>query len=1207
MTQCAEISRETPVSDEERRRLEALQAYRILDSELDPAFDRIADLAADMLDAPRAAICFLDQDRLWFKSRVGFAADSAPRPKHIDYLGHGDGEPSEWVVLDTSAEPKSMGADLAGGFPPMRFFAGVALKSPEGETLGLLCVMDDAPRTEVPSRKLNYLHKLADMVVNQLEFHKLSWTNQRTLELFDLAQQLSGIGHWHVSKDGQHVLMSDQVRRIFGITAPNDALQAKDLLDLYAEEDRREIVDKFEQALTQGGGIAARARIRLADGTMRVIESKGTAETPDAGGVARGVFGVVKDVTEELRAKQSAERNYARFRLLADNMADVVTRIRADGSSGYISPAIQALIGYRPEEMQGRTAFDFVYPPDRPLLAQCLMRVMQGDENVRVEHRALHRDGHPIWVETRLKRLDLGPDATPEVIATIRDIGERRLLEQSLKLTLDELRTETHRLKMAEEIAGLGRWRRTRDADGFELSEGARRILGLGEDQTFSRQDFFNQAEFDPSIDFNRSFGEYWATGAGDRALEFRFRRANGELRHLRLSGVAERDDHGDIVAVSGLVLDLTDIVAARHALDETEARYRLIAENTEEVVVQLDLTGRTLFVSPAALQVFGWPPEELTGRFPSDIIHPDDVRRVAREFKQVLLTGNSSPCEYRIIRKDQQVIWVQAHPRRLLDPETGEVLGTADTVRDVTQQKAQAEKIAANERLYRWVIDNSRDAIIHHDLQGRITFASKAVEAFGIAADSVIGLDAFSLVHPEDVDGVRAHVARLLNNEIQSEVREFRIGLPNGDFIWIEGNASVLRNEAGEPVGLANCLRNTQDRREMIEALRLARDEAEKASTIKSEFIANVSHELRTPLTAVIGFGKLIDDCLSESDHPAKTYSQKVVSAGETLLALINDVLDFSKLEAGELNLDPQPRALKAAVEEAFGLFELQGARKGIALRLKGLETLPAYGLIDGDRLKQVLLNLVGNAVKFTSAGAVTLKVGFDPKTERLTAAVTDTGPGIADDAQASLFQRFSQADSSLTKRFGGTGLGLAIAKRLAIAMGGDITVESRAGVGSTFTATFHCPPAADMAAAAPLVEASPELPAGRVLVVDDNPNNRELVRAILTPLGMDVTEAAGGHQAIALCEAETFDVILMDLRMPDLDGRQATEIIRRSATPNAGARILAFSADIYAESLGPPFDGIIAKPLRPRELVEKLFGAADAPPLSDVQAQHG
>jgi signal transduction histidine kinase len=368
------------------------------------------------------------------------------------------------------------------------------------------------------------------------------------------------------------------------------------------------------------------------------------------------------------------------------------------------------------------------------------------------------------------------------------------------------------------------------------------------------------------------------------------------------------------------------------------------------------------------------------------------------------------------------------------------------------------------------------------------------------------------------------------------------------------------------------------EQRRESARRLREALSEAEAAAQVKAEFLANMSHEIRTPLTSILGFASLLAS-KDLGEEPGR-YATRILGASRNLLALVNDLLDFSRLEAGRLEIKPQTGSPEECGRDVVELFAPQAGEKGLSIAFEA-KGLPAHAITDFDRVRQVLMNLVGNAVKFTPAG--TVRVVADYRDGLLRYRVSDTGPGIDAEAQAGLFQRFSQVDASVSRAHGGSGLGLAISRGLTEAMGGRVGVESRAGEGSTFW--FEIP--------APMAEAEVEAGAASVdiaafaglklLLVDDNAANRELIRSMMTPLGVVLTTVDGGQAAIDLAQLQEFDLILMDLRMPGVDGWTAARAIRAGAGRNRETPMLAFSADIGVddEAALAVFEGVAPKPI--------------------------
>jgi CheY-like chemotaxis protein/nitrogen-specific signal transduction histidine kinase len=395
------------------------------------------------------------------------------------------------------------------------------------------------------------------------------------------------------------------------------------------------------------------------------------------------------------------------------------------------------------------------------------------------------------------------------------------------------------------------------------------------------------------------------------------------------------------------------------------------------------------------------------------------------------------------------------------------------------------------------------------------------------------------------------------------------------------------------------NILRDITERKAIDAELVAARTRAEAAAEAKSDFLANMSHELRTPLTSVIGFADLLHDTC-RLDEQSRRYASRVRTASRALLSTINDILDFSKLESGQIELAPEHVDLPRLAQEIVDLFAPQANSKSIALEFSYTPEVGADVLVDPQRLRQILLNLVGNAVKFTEKGSVALRIALASNGRLLRFQIEDSGPGIPADRMERLFQRFSQVDRSTSRAHGGTGLGLAICKGLVEAMGGRIGVSTEWGQGSVFW--FEVPLERDRVA--PTEHQPSQLLSGtqraRVLVVDDNDANRALVRAILGTLNVEALEANCGAAAIDAAANHTFDMILMDLQMPGMSGIDAMRAIREQGGQSPAAAIIAFTADGDAGRLaalrGIGFDGALSKPIVIAELAAFMDAVVSA-----------
>jgi CheY-like chemotaxis protein len=322
-----------------------------------------------------------------------------------------------------------------------------------------------------------------------------------------------------------------------------------------------------------------------------------------------------------------------------------------------------------------------------------------------------------------------------------------------------------------------------------------------------------------------------------------------------------------------------------------------------------------------------------------------------------------------------------------------------------------------------------------------------------------------------------------------------------------------------------------------------------------------------------------------------------RIKGASASLLSIVNDILDFSTLEAGRVVIDPEPVDAVWLAQDALAMFGPRAEQKGLGLAFEAAPDIPGHVQTDPNRLRQILMNLIGNAVKFTERGEVLVRLSYDQTAGALAVRVEDSGPGLSERQRQRLFQRFSQVDGSSTRHHGGTGLGLAISKGLIEALGGEIGVESQPARGSVFFFRIVAPPADAPAMQDPDAEACLDLRGVRVLVVDDNPTDREIVRAILESVDAGVTDAVDGSEAVELAVAEPFDVIMMDINMPVLDGVGALKRIRAGPGPNQKTPIFAFTAHLPDTISREPggFDGVISKPIVPRDMIRTLIEATD------------
>ena len=485
---------------------------------------------------------------------------------------------------------------------------------------------------------------------------------------------------------------------------------------------------------------------------------------------------------------------------------------------------------------------------------------------------------------------------------------------------------------------------------------------------------------------------------------------------------------------------------------------------------------------------------------------------------------------------------------------------------------------LADRERQLALLANNVTDAVLRFDLDGTCVDASPSVrEVLARSREDFIGRSATALTHPESSDQIAAVTAQLLTGEIDKQRFTYRRlkDYPDGTPVYIEADCAVVRHpETGAREAIIVCARDVSERVVLERQLKRARRHAENAAAAKSQFLANMSHEIRTPMNGVLGFAEL----LQRSDLTAEQQRQLALirESGESMMRLLNDILDISKIEAGQIAVQNEAVDLRELIGGCVSLHSANAERKGIDLTSRIAPDLPPMIVSDTLRLRQILLNLIGNAVKFTSHGSVRIEAGVEDDTVVL--SVTDTGVGIAPAGIAEIFEPFRQADGTTARQFGGTGLGLTISRQLATLLGGTLSVTSEPGHGSCFTlavpARLVAPgeePRDDAASTRPERDA---LPASHILLAEDHDINRLLVTAMLESCGQRVTHAENGEVAVWLLTTpgalpEPVDLVLMDVQMPEMDGFTATRTIRAAGYSETDIPIVALTANAYEEDI--------------------------------------
>ena len=545
---------------------------------------------------------------------------------------------------------------------------------------------------------------------------------------------------------------------------------------------------------------------------------------------------------------------------------------------------------------------------------------------------------------------------------------------------------------------------------------------------------------------------------------------------------------------------------------------------------------------------------------------HPDDRAEVRAAVDRTLATGEPYEFRLRIRRPDGEERIVLSRGAAERDGR-GRALSAFGVFQDVTEAERAQNRLKESEARYRLFADRATDIIATYDMNGVFTYVSPALETLtGVKPEAVVGRQTWDFIHRDDIPAVKAAFDAYIasGGEAPPPRIAYRTRTIDSEWIWLEAHPKLVLDEMGRPLLFQDTVREITQTKVLESELISARDAAQDAARAKSEFLANMSHELRTPLTSVIGFsGLLLDSAtLSPAD---RRHVDRIATASGALLGVINDILDYSKLEADAVELEPRAFDPKKMLHDAAAIIEPQCAAKGVPLDLE-LEDLPSGVMGDEGRVRQVVLNLLSNAAKFTSAGRVIVSARYDG--DSLTVSVKDSGVGIPADKIAGLFERFSQADASTTRLYGGTGLGLAICRRLVEMMGGDIQAQSEVGAGATFEFRAPLPISAvdSTPSTTPSFERDEHI---RVLVADDVEANRALVTALLAGLGLSADVACNGAEAVEMARRGDYDLVLMDVQMPVMDGLTATRTLRALGRGFERLPVIALTANVQPEQI--------------------------------------
>ena len=1069
-------------------------------------------------------------------------------------------------------------------------------------------------------------------------------------ERYRLVSQATNEVIWDHDFSTDRQLWSGAVEEIFGYSPQDVGGDMGWWEERIHPEDRERVLSSTDAALKGTGETwSAEYRFRRADGGYSTIVDRAYVLRDASGEPARKI-GSMMDVTQRREAEERLRASEAELRALFAAMNDVILVLDAEGRYLRIAPTNPSLLYKPPDELVGKTLYEVMPAEQADAFLDHIRCALETQEPVNTEY-SLQIGDEEVWFSGTVSPLQ-----DDQVIYVARDITQRKQAEKDIEESEERYRTLVETVQ--EGIAYIGPEGGMIDYCNSAYAQ----ILGLTTEELVGRSffEFLDEEEKEKAL-IERS---QRVEGSGS-SYEICVTASDGTRKDLSATGSPIFDADGSYAGAVQTIVDITERKKAEAQLRKSQASLAEAQRMARIGNWEYDLRTEEVSWSDEVFRIYGYAPQEFVPTFESlleNVVHPDDRHLLKENLDAAVNRGEPYDFEHRILLPDGKERVV--HRRARVDrEESGQPLRMVGTVQDITERKRAEEEIRelneslerrveertaqlretlaelrASEERFALVVEGSNDGIFDWNiLDGTLFWNERLYEMLGLSPSTFTPtLDAFfELVHPDDRERISDNLTAHLESGEEFDV-EMRLRHASGEYRVCIGRGKAQRDEDGRPFRMAGTTiditerkraeeeirelnerlersveeRTSQLRHAVVELerasenLRTAKEEAEAANRAKSDFLANMSHEIRTPMNGVIGMTDLLlDTNLSEEQ---REYASTIHVSGESLLTIINDILDFSKIEAGEMRLEIIDFDLRMAVEDVVALFAEHAHDKGLELASLVDYDVPTALRGDPGRIRQILTNLVGNAIKFTEEGEVVLHAELaeeDAEGATVLISVRDTGIGIAEEHQSRVFESFSQADASTTRRYGGTGLGLAIARQIVDLMGGEIGVRSEAGVGSTFF--FTLPLEKQRGGARRTPHPVDDLRGTRVLVVDDNATNREILHRQLSSWGMESGEAGDGFAALEELRSASrrgvpYDLAVLDMQMPGMDGMRLARRISEDEGISSTRLVLLTSVGQRGDGEEARRAGIVAyltKPVRQSELYDAIATVMSVP----------
>ena len=854
----------------------------------------------------------------------------------------------------------------------------------------------------------------------------------------------------------------------------------------------------------------------------------------DENGTFTGSLGLLLDITERRLAEEALQRSEHEKALILGTVSELVTYQDSELKIMWANRAAGESVGLSADELVDRHCYEIWPQRDDPCPGCPVAKAL---ETGQPQQRDMTTPDGRVWSVRGYPVEDEKGDIMGAVEVT-QDITERKRSEEELRESEEKYSNLFQHSYDAIFIHDL-------DGKIIDVNQKVLDIFGYTKDQILSLKipDLHPEEALEKSA---RAFEAISKDGVVN--FEMNFKKKDGGTFPAEVSSTLF--EVGGQKVVQGIVRDITERKSMEEALRESEKKHRTIVEQSLQALAVIQ-DFRIVFANSALAEVSGYGVEELLRLSPEEVkalVHQEDRDMVWSRFRDRLSGKPVSPrYEFRVVRKDGTIRWLEMFASRI-DYRGKPAIQAA--LMDTTERREAEKAVRESEEKFRSLAERSPNMIfINKD--GRIVYANeRCAQILRYTREEFYApdFDFYRLISPESRKLVRENFDKhMLGQEVRPY--EYTIVSREGRRIEVILNSKLITY--GGANAILGIVTDITELKRAEEGLRHAKEQAEEANRLKSEFLANMSHEIRTPMNAIIGMTDITLD--TELNEEQRDYLSTVKESARSLLELLNDILDLSKIEADRIELETIDFDLRVTVEGVADTLATKASAKGLELACIIHSQVPCLLRGDPGRIRQILMNLLGNAVKFTDEGEVVIRVELEEETEdaaKLVFSVVDTGAGIPQDKQATIFQSFTQVDGSTTRKYGGTGLGLSISKRLVEMMGGQIGVESQEGRGSRFWFAVSLQKQEEAGEQLPPV--APDIRGMRILVVDDNQTNRTILVKMTESFGCSPEAVENGEEALqALKRAarteQLFDLVLLDMQMPGMDGEETLRAIKQ------------------------------------------------------------